>query len=316
MRVNDGPELRAVDFGPTGAHVRGSVGVEVTKWLRAGANEVVEVDRTGKVLWKFKVGSGVVGNPITYRGPDGKQYVAVYAGIGGDWGCSATSAPMTRPTCVPGELHARHRQTHSQGGIIGCSAVSARLSVGALLIARPRRGAGRRPAAGAARGALRSARRGGRQPPPADSLRNPLAEIPRRQDAAPALLRLQLRQLPRRRRGGNIGPSLSDGRWRYSGSDGAIFHSIFYGRPRGMPVSAATWAESIWPVAYLRRWSRRWTPCPPPPVGDGLGRPRPDRAQLGLRPPGDYRALILTYPSGSAPGPGLRHSTTPPSSSR
>jgi lanthanide-dependent methanol dehydrogenase len=40
--------------------------------------------RTGKVLSKFKVGSGVVGNPITYRGPDGKQYVAVYAGIGGD----------------------------------------------------------------------------------------------------------------------------------------------------------------------------------------------------------------------------------------
>ena len=40
--------------------------------------------KTGKVLSKFKVGSGVVGNPITYRGPDGKQYVAVYAGIGGD----------------------------------------------------------------------------------------------------------------------------------------------------------------------------------------------------------------------------------------
>jgi lanthanide-dependent methanol dehydrogenase len=45
------------------------------------------VDATsGKELWKFKVGSGVVGNPITYRGPDGKQYVAVYSGIGGDMG--------------------------------------------------------------------------------------------------------------------------------------------------------------------------------------------------------------------------------------
>jgi PQQ-dependent dehydrogenase (methanol/ethanol family) len=48
-------------------------------WLKA-------VDaRSGKPLWKAKVGSGVVGAPITYRGPDGKQYVAVYAGIGGDW---------------------------------------------------------------------------------------------------------------------------------------------------------------------------------------------------------------------------------------
>ena len=42
--------------------------------------------RTGKVLWQFKVGSGVVGNPVTYTGPDGKQYVAIYAGIGGDMG--------------------------------------------------------------------------------------------------------------------------------------------------------------------------------------------------------------------------------------
>ena len=41
---------------------------------------------TGEVLWKFKVGSGVVGNPVTYRGPDGKQYVAIYSGVGGDMG--------------------------------------------------------------------------------------------------------------------------------------------------------------------------------------------------------------------------------------
>src|SRR3982751_4900267 len=42
--------------------------------------------KSGKVLWQFKVGSGVVGNPVTYTGPDGKQYVAIYAGIGGDMG--------------------------------------------------------------------------------------------------------------------------------------------------------------------------------------------------------------------------------------
>jgi lanthanide-dependent methanol dehydrogenase len=42
--------------------------------------------RTGTVLWQFKVGSGVVGNPVTYVGTDGRQYVAVYSGIGGDMG--------------------------------------------------------------------------------------------------------------------------------------------------------------------------------------------------------------------------------------
>ena len=57
--------------------------------------------KTGKVLSKFKVGSGVVGNPITYRGPDGKQYVAVYAGFGGDWYLLSgrRHAPTIPPTC-------------------------------------------------------------------------------------------------------------------------------------------------------------------------------------------------------------------------
>ena len=39
--------------------------------------------RSGKLLWKFKTSSGIVGQPITYRGPDGKQYVAILSGIGG-----------------------------------------------------------------------------------------------------------------------------------------------------------------------------------------------------------------------------------------
>jgi len=48
-------------------------------WLKAADA------KSGAVLWKFKVGSGVVGNPITFTGPDRRQYVAVYAGFGGDW---------------------------------------------------------------------------------------------------------------------------------------------------------------------------------------------------------------------------------------
>jgi PQQ-dependent dehydrogenase (methanol/ethanol family) len=39
--------------------------------------------KTGKLLWQFKTASGVIGQPISYRGPDGKQYVAVLAGVGG-----------------------------------------------------------------------------------------------------------------------------------------------------------------------------------------------------------------------------------------
>jgi PQQ-dependent dehydrogenase (methanol/ethanol family) len=39
--------------------------------------------RTGKPLWQFKCGSGIIGQPVTYRGPDGHQYVAIVSGVGG-----------------------------------------------------------------------------------------------------------------------------------------------------------------------------------------------------------------------------------------
>jgi PQQ-dependent dehydrogenase (methanol/ethanol family) len=39
--------------------------------------------RTGAELWRFKTGSGIIGQPITYSGADGKQYVAVLSGVGG-----------------------------------------------------------------------------------------------------------------------------------------------------------------------------------------------------------------------------------------
>jgi len=49
-------------------------------------------------------------------------------------------------------------------------------------------------------------------------------------------------------------PSLVDGRWRYGGGDAAVFQSIYYGRPHGMPAfGAAVSPAAIWKlVAYLR----------------------------------------------------------------
>jgi lanthanide-dependent methanol dehydrogenase len=39
--------------------------------------------KSGDELWKFKCGSGIIGQPTTYKGPDGKQYVAILSGVGG-----------------------------------------------------------------------------------------------------------------------------------------------------------------------------------------------------------------------------------------
>lgn len=52
------------------------------------------VDATnGKLLWRFKTGSGIIGQPISYRGPDGRQYIAVLSGVGG-WAGAIVSGPL------------------------------------------------------------------------------------------------------------------------------------------------------------------------------------------------------------------------------
>jgi cytochrome c oxidase cbb3-type subunit 3 len=57
--------------------------------------------------------------------------------------------------------------------------------------------------------------------------------------------------------GGALGwtaPSLADGRWRFGGEDGAVFHSIFYGRPHGMPAYGGILpANAVWMlVTYVK----------------------------------------------------------------
>jgi lanthanide-dependent methanol dehydrogenase len=52
--------------------------------------------KTGALKWKFKTGSGIIGQPIAYRGPDGREYVAILSGVGGWAGA-----------IVPGHLDAR-----------------------------------------------------------------------------------------------------------------------------------------------------------------------------------------------------------------
>ena len=40
-------------------------------------------DDTGETLWRFNVGTGIHGNPTSFTGADGKQYIAVVYGPGG-----------------------------------------------------------------------------------------------------------------------------------------------------------------------------------------------------------------------------------------
>jgi PQQ-dependent dehydrogenase (methanol/ethanol family) len=49
--------------------------------------------RTGDPLWRFKADSGIISQPVSYRGPDGHQYIAVLSGVGG-WAGAVVSGPV------------------------------------------------------------------------------------------------------------------------------------------------------------------------------------------------------------------------------
>ncbi|MBW8785503.1 MAG: PQQ-dependent dehydrogenase, methanol/ethanol family [Novosphingobium sp.] len=52
---------------------------------------------TGKLLWRTRLDSGIIGLPMTYRGPDGRQYVAIFSGVGG-WSGALVEALCLRPS--------------------------------------------------------------------------------------------------------------------------------------------------------------------------------------------------------------------------
>jgi PQQ-dependent dehydrogenase (methanol/ethanol family) len=49
--------------------------------------------RSGKLLYQFHAPSGFIGQPVTYQGKDGNQYIAMLSGVGG-WAGALANAPI------------------------------------------------------------------------------------------------------------------------------------------------------------------------------------------------------------------------------
>jgi PQQ-dependent dehydrogenase (methanol/ethanol family) len=49
--------------------------------------------KSGDLKWQFKTGSGIIGQPIAYRGPDHHEYVAILSGVGG-WAGAIVSGDL------------------------------------------------------------------------------------------------------------------------------------------------------------------------------------------------------------------------------
>jgi len=75
--------------------------------------------RTGEVLWRFKVGSGVV-EPITYTGSDGKQYVPCTRASAATGSLAGTSVDDPADVRPPAD-HAGHRRHTAREASYGSS---------------------------------------------------------------------------------------------------------------------------------------------------------------------------------------------------
>jgi PQQ-dependent dehydrogenase (methanol/ethanol family) len=90
--------------------------------------------RTGELLWQYQVGSGIIGQPMTYEGPDGTQYIAILSGVGGWSGAAALGIlPDVDPYIALGFANAMKDlpQYTAQGGMLYVFALDGRDRPGA-----------------------------------------------------------------------------------------------------------------------------------------------------------------------------------------
>jgi len=75
----------------------------------------------GALLWQFQTGSGIIGQPTTFRGPDGHQYVAILSGVGG-WAGAIVSGDLDPrdPTAALGFVNAMRdlKSVTTKGGTL------------------------------------------------------------------------------------------------------------------------------------------------------------------------------------------------------
>jgi lanthanide-dependent methanol dehydrogenase len=74
--------------------------------------------RTGEPLWQFRASSGIIGQPSTFTGSDGRQYVAILSGVGGWPGVVANAEvdPRVRNAALGFVGATQDLPTYTQGG--------------------------------------------------------------------------------------------------------------------------------------------------------------------------------------------------------
>ena len=225
--------------------------------------------RSGELLWRFKVDSGIISQPVSYRGPDGHQYIAVLSGVGG-WSGAVVSGPvdprdgsaalgMVERDVGPSEIHDGWRNALCVlASPLRLRGVSALLrAVGAVTRARTSRQCPREQPDRRRRDRLRA------DPGVGHSL---VTDDPRaaayydNADAVNTGKRLfgQYNCIGcHSNGGGGMGPALMDDAWIYGSRLEQIHQTLVDGRPNGMP----SWGgkvpdQQLWQLAaYVRSMS-------------------------------------------------------------
>ena len=238
--------------------------------------------RNGAPLWQYKTGSGIIGQPVTYRGPDGKQYVAVMSGVGG-WAGAIVAGDLdprdsTAALGFAGGDEGPARRTRRREARSTCSrcherdvdAIDWSRRIGSRSVqSRSRCAPARLRATASSAASARSAERDAEQRAPERA-----AARARCMDTTHvAGTRTTTTRMPssegqrlfgwyncagcHANGGGGMGPPLMDDEWIYGSSPENIYTTIVQGRPNGMPSFAGKIpTPQVWMlVAYVRSLS-------------------------------------------------------------
>ena len=75
--------------------------IDGAMYVTSAWSKVFALDaKTGALLWQFKTESGIIGQPVSFRGANGKQHIAVLSGVGGWAGITVSGEVDSRDRTV------------------------------------------------------------------------------------------------------------------------------------------------------------------------------------------------------------------------
>ena len=246
--------------------------------------------KTGALKWRFKTGSGIIGQPVAYRGSDGREFIAILSGVGGWSGAIVPGNLNARDplgalwvSSVPWRICRKEPQLEERSMSSLYHHPERALAAAALLVTSLglSASAAPNPALPVSQALPLDVPVGGNFPngetePPLDSIAKQYQNNAQAISDGARLFDWFNCSGCHFHGAGGIGPAFdNDGQWIYGGRLDQIYASIYQGRPNGMPMwgkiipSSAIWELAAYVKSLSTKSASEATPTKPVAAAPG-----------------------------------------------